>query len=162
MPPILFFGCFLFLLGPGSSSDEIGKDWTTVKRGTSMPPIDFAKDGTISFREGPCRVEVAKEEDETTTDISFSPVSRDGKHRIVIGDVYDFQPAYLLDSERCKSTHLPLPRYVQPWVSWSPDGSKALFYTDYEASPQLWILKLDTVQILEVHHTGLAPMRDTC
>jgi len=149
------------LLRAGGSPDEIGKDWTTVKRGASVTPIDFAKDGTISFHQGQCRVEVAKEDD-TTTEISYSPISRDGRYRIVIGDVYDFEPAYLLDSEKCKSMHLHLPRYVQPWVSWSPDGSKVLFYTNYEASPQLWILKLDTGQILEVHHTGLAPRRNIC
>jgi len=130
-------------------------------RDPAVVPFDFEDDGVVFSQQGQCRVEVAKGL-ATTTYVSDSSISSDGRCRIVIGDVFDFEAAYLLDFEICKSVHLHLPRYVQPWVSWSPDGSKVLFYTNYEASPQLWILKLDTGQILEVHHTGLAPRRNIC
>jgi hypothetical protein len=80
----------------------------------------------------------------------------------VIGDVYDFQPAYLLDVKKCGLMHLPLPRYFQPWVSWAPDGLYALFYTNYEASPQMWVSKLETDQIYEVHRSDLKLRADTC
>jgi len=153
--------CVSFVSGATRSSDQIGKDWPTVKRGTSLSPVEFTQEGLILFHEGDCRLEVNRE-DETTTEIQFSPASPDGEYRVVIGDVYDAQPAYLLDVKKCALMHLSIPRYFQPWFSWSPDGKHVLFYTDYEASPQLWILKIDTGQIFEVHHNLVKTRADTC
>ncbi len=126
-----------------------------------MSPVEFTQQGLILFHEGNCRLEVSKE-DETTTEIQFSPVSPDGEYRVVIGDVYDFEPAYLLDIKKCALMHLSIPRYFKPWFSWSPDGKHALFYTNYEASPQLWILKVETGQIFEVHHSLVKTRAETC
>jgi hypothetical protein len=142
-------------------SNQGDDSWTTVKRGASIGPVELTKQGQILFHEGLCNLQIA-EEDETTTDIEFSSLSPDGEYRIVIGDAYDFQPGYLLDVKKCALMHLPLPRYFQPWVSWAPNGQHALFYTNYEASPQLWILDLQTDQILEVHKDGLAVRADSC
>jgi hypothetical protein len=153
--------CFLYAAGLTVSLTEIGKDWNIVKRGSSAYPIEFTREGLILYHQGDCRLEVARE-DETTTDIRFSALSPDGEYRIVIGDVYDAEPAYLLRVNKCALMHLPLPRYFQPWVSWSPGGKHALFYTNYEASPQLWLSDPDTGQVLEVHRTRLAPRADTC
>ena len=150
------------LRASAAHSDQIGQGWTTVKRGEVVLPVEFTKQGVVLFHEGRCRLEIEKEDDETTTEIQFSPASPNGEYRVVIGDVYDFQPAYLVDVKKCGVMHLSLPRYFQPWASWSPDGKTALFYTDYEASPQLWLLKLDTGQIFEVHHDGLKLRADTC
>ena len=157
-------GLLLCGLSPGLTpglSDPIGANWTNVKRGAVNGPVEFTGKGQIIFREGACNLRVT-DEDETTTEIGFSAISPDGEYRIVTGDVYDFQPAFLLDVKRCGLMHLPLPRYFQPWVSWAPDGQHALFYTNYEASPQLWILDLETDQILEVHRNSLAIRSDSC
>jgi len=143
------------------NSDQNGKDWPTVKRGTSASPVEFTQQGLILFHEGDCRLEVTKE-DETTTEVQFSPLSPDGEYRVVIGDVYDFQPAYLLDVKKCALMHLPIPRYFQPWASWAPDDKHVLFYSNYEASPQLWILKIETGQVFEVHHNSIKSRADTC
>jgi hypothetical protein len=142
-------------------SVPIGADWTNVKRGASAGPVEFTGKGQIIFREESCNIQVA-DEDETTTEIAFSAISPDGEFRIVTGDVYDSQPAFLVDVKKCGLMHLPLPRYFQQWVSWAPDGQHALFYTDYEASPQLWILDLETDQILEIHRNSLAVRSDSC
>jgi len=159
---------FLFILlgvllvsGSAGSPDQLGVDWPAVKRGTSLPPVEFTQQGLILFHEGDCRLEVSRE-DETTTEIQLSPASPDDEYRVVIGDVYDFQPAYLLDTKKCALMHLSIPRYFQPWFSWSPDGKNALFYSNYEASPQLWILKIETGQIFEVHHSVIKTRADTC
>jgi hypothetical protein len=160
-------GCLLLVVSLFSGvlhaafSDQVGKDWTTVKRGTSVAPVEFTKQGQILFHEGQCSLPIA-DEDETTTEIEFSAISPDTEYRIVIADVYDFQPGYLLDVKKCGLMHLPLPRYFQPWVSWAPDGQHVLFFTNYEASPQLWLLKLETGQIFEVHRSGLKLRADTC
>lgn len=149
------------LLQPTGTSYKIGDDWTTVKRGTRASPIEFSDQGAILFREGECRLEVSKE-DATTTEIEFSPLSPDAEYRIVIGDVYDREPAYLLDMKKCGLMHLSVPRYFLPWVSWSPDGKHALFYSDYEASPQLWIFNVETGQLFEVHRSKVASKAATC
>lgn len=141
--------------------DSIGANWTTVKRGTSAVPVEFTSQGQILFHEGQCSLHIT-DEDETTTEVQFSTLSPDAEYRVVIADVYDFQPAYFLDVKKCGVMHLPLPRYFQPWASWAPDGEHVIFYTDYEASPQLWLLRIDTGQIFEVHRSGLATRADTC
>ena len=120
----------VLLARQSATSNEVGKDWTTVKRGASVAPLEFTKEGVILFQEAQCKLEVTKE-DETTTEMEFSPISPDSEYRIVIGDVYDFQPAYLINVKHCGVMHLPLPRYFQPWVSWSPDNRHALFFTNY-------------------------------
>src|SRR5712664_216484 len=153
--------CVSFTSGAPGSPEKVGEDWPTVKRGTSMAPVEFTQQGLILFHEGDCRLEVGRE-DETTTEVQFSPASPDGEYRVVIGDVYYAEPAYLLDIKKCTLMHLSIPRYFQPWFSWSPDGKHALFYTNYEASPQLWTLKIDTGQIFEVHHSLIKTRANTC
>jgi len=153
--------CASLVSESAGSPDQIGKDWPTVKRGTSLSPLEFTQEGLILFHEGDCRLEVDRE-DETTTEIQFSPASPDGEYRVVIGDVYDAERAYLLDIKKYTLMHLSIPRYFQPWFSWSPDGKHALFYTNYEASPQLWTLKIDTGQIFEVHHSLIKTRANTC
>ena len=157
---LLCFSSCLFALQVNGTTQMVD-DWPTVKRGTSIRPVEFRADGTVLFDEGNCRLEITKE-DETTTEVQFSPKSPDGEYRVVIGDAYDFQPAYLVDIRRCAAMHLPLPRYVQPWFSWAPDGKRVLFYTNYEASPQLWILDLETGQAFEVHHDAVKLRTDSC
>ncbi len=149
------------LVPPTRTSHKLGEDWTTVKRGTRVAPIEFTNQGVVLFHERECLLEV-NNEDETTTEIEFSPLSPDAEFRIVIGDVYDSEPGYLLDVKKCGLIHLSVPRYFQPWVSWSPDGKHALFYSDYEASPQLWIFKVETGQLFEVHRSKISPKAATC
>jgi len=139
----------------------IGNDWPTVKRGTSSEPFEFTPRGSVLFKEGACRLEISNE-DETTEQIQFSPASPDGEYRVVIGDVYDTAPAYLVAIKKCGVMHLAVPRYFQPWFSWAPDSKHVLFYSDYEASPQLWVLEIETGQLFEVHKTNTKVRADTC
>jgi len=155
------FLCVSFASIEAGSTEQLGTDWPTVKRGSSVSPVEFTQEGLILFHEGNCRLEVSKE-DETTTEVQFSPVSPDGEYRVVIGDVYDAEPAYLLDIKKCGLMHVSVPRYFQPWFSWAPDGKHALFYSNYEASPQLWVLNIETGQLFEVHHTSIKTRANTC
>lgn len=141
--------------------EKVGSDWTTVKRGEITGPIEFTKQGLMEYRKGDCRLEIIQE-DETTTEVQFSPISPSGEYQVLIADAYDFEPGYLVDIKRCGVQHLPFPRYVLPWVSWSPDATKALFYTDYEASPQLWVLDVQSGLTFEIHRTKIMPRSDTC
>jgi len=153
--------CVLFVSVAAGSPEKVGIDWPKLKRGESSPPFEFTKEGLVLFHRGNCRLEVSRE-DETTEEIQFSPVSPDGEYRVAIGDVYDAEPAYLLDIKKCGLMHLSIPRYFQPWFSWSPDGKHVLLYSDYEASPQLWILNIETGQVFEVHHSSIKNKANTC
>jgi hypothetical protein len=152
---------FLFpLIALSATPSRIGADWPTVERGSSVPPLEFTKEGTVLFADANCRLEIARE-DETTERIQFSPVSPDGEYRVVIGDVYDFEPGYLVDVQKCGLQHLSIPRYFQPWFSWAPDGKNVLLFSDYEASPRLWVVNIETGQTFEVHKTAVKPRADT-
>ena len=158
------FGSLLWticLLAALPAQDKMGHDWPTVKRGMTSQPVEFTREGSILFKEGTCQLEISKE-DETTEQIQFSPVSPDGEYRVVIGDVYDSAPAYLVAIKKCGVMHLAVPRYFLPWFSWAPDGKHVLLYSDYEASPQLWVLGIETGQLFEVHKANIKVRADTC
>ena len=127
--------------------------WKEIRRGTMLDDIAFDVDGKLWLRTRTRSVLLHPGWDsdhEELESVLVSEPSHTGRYQLFIGDIYDLEPAYLLDRHEAVITHLPFYRYVHGTYSWSPDDSFLIVSRDYEATGQLFVINLSDRSIREV------------